>query len=200
MCAAIQRESRAQRLVRMILEHCVCAASLFTPGCTLASRSIYKPFSDSPSPLLAACSSSAVFSHSDNHSAVLTGLSLIITQPTVRLCITLHHSTKNWFLFGTCFIVFGFRQQLMDCQQPSNDVFMLMSEYNYDSLTRKAWTQYRIISRVIFCWLFELVLGIWRPCSWRHTNSRRFWTLPNQLISTLVETPRPETDESDKQD
>ncbi|KAL1247128.1 hypothetical protein QQF64_022504 [Cirrhinus molitorella] len=60
--AVIQRESRAQRLVCRILEHCVCADSLFTPGCTLASRSIFKPFYDSPVPLLsfAACSSSAL--------------------------------------------------------------------------------------------------------------------------------------------
>lgn len=94
-----KRVKSSASIVRMILEHCVCTASLFTPGCTLASRSIYKLFSDSPSPLLslAACSSSALFSHSDNHSAVLTGLSLIITQPTVRLCIALHHSTKHTY-------------------------------------------------------------------------------------------------------
>ncbi len=63
MSGGFGRESRAQRLVCRSLEHCVCADSLFTPGCTLASLSIFKPFSDSPVPLLssAACSSSALF-------------------------------------------------------------------------------------------------------------------------------------------
>lgn len=44
-----------------------------------------------------------------------------------------------------------------------------------------------------------------QPCSWKHTNTTHFHTLPNQthliqLINSLVETPRTQMPVSDKRD
>jgi len=48
-------------------------------------------------------------------------------------------------------------------------------------------------------------VSVSQPCSWRHTPTTCFPTLPNQinliqLISSLVESPRPEIDGSDRGD